>query len=266
MPLLTGLARQILSRAGIGVVRTETLDELLEKATRFDSWSPERDFRLLQSVSESQRPTLMSVLKDSRSQLRQDAFVLAQLDFKRNGFFVEFGAANGVFLSNTYLLEKEFGWSGILAEPARCWHAELRRNRTAAIDTRCVWTTSGSTVTFNEVSAGELSTIDAFSSSDGHADRRKRGTTYDVETISLNDLLDRHHAPATIDYLSLDTEGSEFDILSSVDFSRRSFSVITYEHTYRPARDKIHALLTGHGYVRRFEELSRFDDWYVRAS
>ena len=47
------------------------------------------------------------------SQALQDLFVLAVLDGKRNGTFLEIGAYHGTYLSNTYLLEKEFGWNGI---------------------------------------------------------------------------------------------------------------------------------------------------------
>ena len=39
----------------------------------------------------------------------------------RGGFFVEFGATNGIDLSNSYLLQSKYYWTGILAEPARCW-------------------------------------------------------------------------------------------------------------------------------------------------
>ena len=52
----------------------------------------------------------------SKAQLKQDLFVLATLNFKRNGYFVEFGATSGVDISNTCLLEFDFGWRGILAE------------------------------------------------------------------------------------------------------------------------------------------------------
>ena len=77
---------------------------------------------------------LLSWVMDSQAQLWQDLFVLHELGMKRDGYFVEFGATNGVSLSNTYLLEKQFGWKGILAEPARCWHAAREKNRSAAIE------------------------------------------------------------------------------------------------------------------------------------
>lgn len=64
--------------------------------------------------------------------------MLYRAKFKQNGFFVEFGATNGIDLSNTYLLETEFGWNGILAEPDKYWHTSLIANRTAIIDIRCV--------------------------------------------------------------------------------------------------------------------------------
>ena len=54
----------------------------------------------------------------SRAQILQDLWVLFQSREKHGGYFVEFGACDGLSLSNTFLLEKEYGWTGILAEPA----------------------------------------------------------------------------------------------------------------------------------------------------
>ena len=66
-----------------------------------------------------------------------------------------------------------------------------------------------------------------------------------------------------VDLVSIDTEGSEYDILSTVDFDRWSFRVMTVEHNHEPQRDQVVALLTSKGYRRVFEAVSRFDDWYV---
>ena len=101
-------------------------------------------------------------LKYFCSQFGQDLFVLNELNFKKNGFFVEFGATNGINSSNTYLLEKKFNWTGILAEPARIFHNELIKNRKCYIETNLVWKNSNSKLLFHEDSAGGLSTIKKF--------------------------------------------------------------------------------------------------------
>ncbi len=79
------------------------------------------------------------------------------------------------------------------------------------------------------------------------------------------DLMAESNAPLNPDYLSIDTEGSEFEILSHFDFGRYPFKVITCEHNFTPMREKLHDLLTSAGYVRKFESASQFDDWYVRV-
>ena len=204
------------------------------------------------------------MLDASRAQLQQDIFAWSARDFRTNGFFVEFGASDGVHLSNTHLLETQFGWSGILAEPPRGWHDELSRNRPGAfIERACVWSRTGEQLTFVEPDCAELSTIAAFADEDRHRASRRGGATYRVQTISLDDLLDKHDAPAEIDYLSLDTEGSEFDILDAHDFSSRRIHVITCEHNYSPSCDRVQRLLGEHDYERAYTDLSMWDDWYV---
>jgi FkbM family methyltransferase len=206
----------------------------------------------------------VSKMDEAHAQLFQDLLVLFLLDGKRDGYFVEFGAMDGITLSNTFLLESKYSWRGIAAEPARCWHQELRRNRTCSLDHRCVWSKSGEMLQFNETPEAELSTIDALSKSDFHAKRRNEGKRYTVETISLRDLLRAHDAPRSIDYLSIDTEGSEFAILESFLPSYYEVRIITVEHNYTDQRSRIHGLLTSRGYNRVFEELSAWDDWYIK--
>jgi FkbM family methyltransferase len=251
------VVKRVLGRFGVGLTNYRYLQEL--KTSERARYS--LDF--LQHIPEPWVARSLRLIDASPAQFHQDLFVLAATGFARDGYFVEFGATDGVELSNTMLLEREFGWSGILAEPARCWQQALRQNRACTIESRCVWTRSGETLTFNEVDYAELSTIQAFSGNDTRKRERERGRNYSVETIPLNDLLAVHGAPAVIDYLSIDTEGSELDILEAFDFTRHRFRVITCEHNYSPAREKIHTLLTGHGYRRCLTEISTVDDWYV---
>ncbi len=188
---------------------------------------------------------LLKLLPLSHAQLRQDLFVLTELGFKRCGYFVEFGAASGKELSNTWLLEKHFGWSGILAEPAKCWHERLAANRTCVIENRCVWKSTGDSLEFAEASEAEISTLTPFKGGDQHAAARRSSRHYQVETISLNDLMAEHKAPDSPDYLSIDTEGSELEILQAFDFKRHPFKVITCEHNFTPAREKSKAPYPG---------------------
>lgn len=206
----------------------------------------------------------MSTAVRSHSQIFQDAFVVFALSRKTKGFFCEFGAADGKTLSNSYLLEHDFGWKGICAEPATGWHSSLRENRpNAHIDTRCVWTHTGETLTFRQTDVKELSTVDAFADGDQHSRHRQNGLSYSVETISLNDLLVEHDAPVSFDYLSIDTEGSEFRILENFDFNAHRPKIITVEHNFTESRNALYDLLTKRGYERVLAEYSQFDDWYV---
>ena len=218
--------------------------------------------RLERDLSDDHKTLLRLSGRASSSQILQDVFVLSQTGFKRKGFFVEFGALDGIDTSNSYLLETAFDWTGILAEPAKLHHDALRQNRKASLCTKCVWRESGLSLEFLQADLSGLSTIAEFKEHDQHAARREKSSTYLVETISLVDLLKEHNAPKQIDYLSIDTEGSEFEILSAFDFSAYEIRVITCEHNHTENREKIYDLLTRHGYQRVYEEVSDFDDWY----
>lgn len=200
----------------------------------------------------------------SKAQLHQDLFVLDYFKGRRNGYFIEFGAANGKDLSNTYLLEKQFGWTGICAEPARVWHKALIENRSCNIEKACVWNKTGDKLEFWESAESELSTLEMFKETDHHVSKRENGIKYGVETISLNDLLEKYGAPADIEYLSMDTEGSEYDILHAFDFEKYRIEIITVEHNYTPNRSKIFNLLSAKGYQRVLESISEFDDWFIK--
>lgn len=259
MKIIKNSIKSALKALGVGIVSCSEIEKI-EKNTRSRD-----DIEMLLTLPKEHAGKIVEYLTRSHSQLRQDLFVLSELNFKKNGFFVEFGAADGVLLSNTLLMEKEFGWRGILAEPAKCWHEELGSNRSSIIDHNCVWKDSQSTLLFNEVERPELSTIDSYSNFDLHKKARKSGKGYEVPTISLNDLLRKYHAPKKIDYLSIDTEGSEFEILSHFDFSEYSFEVITCEHNFTPLREKLFDLLSKNGYKRKYQKISKFDDWYVKV-
>lgn len=202
------------------------------------------------------------------SQLGQDILTLAVFGEKHQGYFVEFGGLDGIENSNTYLLEKNHAWQGLLAEPARIFHERLSKNRQCQIDQRAVTGTTGQILEFKEtnVELGLSGLTEYFHPRDRHTDNRKHsaGNVYTVSTVSLADLLDQHQAPDHIEYISIDTEGSELEILRSFDFNRWHIDMITVEHNYvAENRDEIRFLLEKNGFRRVLMERSQWDDWYL---
>ena len=199
----------------------------------------------------------------SRSQLGQDLWVLEQLGWKQGGFFVEFGATDGVLLSNSWLLEKYFHWNGICAEPNPKFFERLQENRSCRLTSACVHANTGLKMRF--VLADAFGGLADYARDDQHVGRRDAyaavGDVIDVTTTSLMDLLDQQGAPAVIDYLSIDTEGSELLILEGIDWSRYQFRCITVEHNYTAQRQGIQKLLEAQGYQR---QEAQWDDWYVK--
>ena len=261
--------KQILTLLGLSIIRTQAYEQLLEELHEAKSkrYLETRDGFLEKFISISNNPTrILENLPDSQSQLLQDLFVLETLEWKRAGFFVEFGATNGITLSNTYLLEKNFSWAGILVEPARNWHSQLHANRTSYISEQCVYSSDGGLIQFNQSINPEFSTIDDFTNFDGLEHSRNSKETYLVETILLSTLLHRAGAPKYIDYISIDTEGSEFEILNAFEFGRYEFGIMTVEHNHNSNESRIDHLLSEKGYQRVHPEISKFDGWYINRS
>jgi len=257
MKILKNIINNLLKLINLKLVKNDHYDKLISKA------SSSKDLNFLKKINSPNINMIIPFLERSEAQLCQDLFVLEKLNFKKNGFFVEFGVCDGINLSNTYLLEKEFKWNGIVCEPAKVYWKALRDNRSCIIENKCVYKISNKEIDFNETTNPKLSTINDFSISDFHKEARTKGKIYKVKTISINDLLTMHNAPKKIDYLSVDTEGSEFEILSQLDFNKYSPLIITVEHNYNDEiRKNIFDLLTNNNYERFNTKISLFDDWY----
>ena len=206
----------------------------------------------------------------SKSQLYQDLFVLFTSQEKKNGTFLEYGATDGLNLSNTFLLENQFNWKGLLAEPSKKWHSSLKKNRpNSNIIEECIYSETGKNLNFFTSDAGELSTLEEFRQSDissmpGNTNlRNKSGYNHKVLTISLNDVFKKYFNNSPIDYMSVDTEGSELLILQNFDFKKFSPKIVTVEHNYTENQKKLDALFIENNYARIFKEYTQFDAWYV---
>jgi hypothetical protein len=120
---------------------------------------------------------------------------------------------------------------------------------------------------FAEAAVATLSTLASHLGDIDHAtkSRNEKYTTYKVDSISLRDLLVQHSAPKVIDYISIDTEGSELEILRGFNFEEFDVKIITVEHNYTSRREQLQDLLIKNGFIRIFSEISNCDDWYVNT-
>ena len=213
---------------------------------------------------------LLKHRKSSKSQLFQDLFVQFIHNDKSNGTFLEFGATDGLSLSNSVMLENKFGWSGVLAEPSPQWHEKLFENRpNSTVLTDCIYSETGKKLDFFVSDSGVLSTLEEFRQSDissmpgNTKSRNASGYNCKVETISLNDVILKYFDGAKIDYMSVDTEGSELLILSQFDFDNYAPKVVTVEHNFTDLEKDLDELFFRNNYQRFFKGFTQFDAWYV---
>jgi FkbM family methyltransferase len=163
----------------------------------------------------------------------QDKWVIQSLNKKTSGYFVDLAATSGIIENNTYLLEKKFGWSGIAIEPNPGYYAKLVSNRLCDC---CNFPVASETqqveFVFNRGIGGIISdfTDNNLLKRSALIERlRKRGSVKLLETKPLEDILDFFNAPNEIDYLSLDIEGSEWDVLKNFPFKKYRFNLMTIE-------------------------------------
>jgi FkbM family methyltransferase len=194
----------------------------------------------------------------SYSQEAQDLKVLLHYKLKKDGYFLEIGASDGIELSNTYLLEQKYNWSGICVEPIKDDYEKLIKNRSCFCSNLAIYSKSNEELEFNIYEYNLFSGIDKHINT--FIDQPIKEKVI-VKTITLNDLLEKYNAPSFIEYMSIDTEGSEYEILSVFDFDKYKFGLIHVEHNYEePKRQQIKELLLKNGYTYIGEH--KQDDFY----
>lgn len=201
----------------------------------------------------------------SQSQCAQDLFAMFILE-SRFGFdirafkgtFVEFGAFDGLKHSNSYCFE-QLGWRGVVLEPDSSRVAECRSNRQCEVVHAAVVGKGGPEFVefLKDPNDGELSHIAGYGT-----DRAKQAVVSEkVGTITLDVVLSRL---GQVDFLSMDTEGSEADILETTSFDVRP-RIIVVEHNYDTAkRERIRRRLEALGYELQERSGDYFDDYYVQ--
>lgn len=201
----------------------------------------------------------------SQSQLQQDLHVLKFFRNKKNFYFLDIGANDGKTLSNTYFLEKQYNWTGICSEPEPSMFKKLIKCRTVICDKNAVYNKSNLKLDFSNAGPNSLFSGITTDMSNKFGNNLKIHEEVSVNTITLQDLLEKYKSPNTIHYLSLDTEGSEYKILTSINFKIYKFMYINVEHNYiEPQRTDIKNLLVNNGYLYKGE--NKWDDDYIHET
>lgn len=178
------------------------------------------------------------------SQFGQDSFVNEKyFQGLKSGVFVDIGAHDGVSLSNSCYFEKDLGWKGICIEPNPEVFTKLTQNRKCICVQGCVANKSGEDQLYKispplEMLSGLKNKLDPRHLERIHSEVTEFGATTEIINVkcyTLNELLEKNKIEH-INFLSVDTEGGEFEILSSIDFSKYKIDVITVEDNYEDPR------------------------------
>jgi len=169
---------------------------------------------------------------------------------KKNGFYVDVGAYNGVELSNTYFFEA-IGWSGILAEPDPALYQQCQLSRPHSTVLNVAVSDRDGSLQFTCAEGKEW-----LSFTGNNKEREDRilaegGTLKRIQVpcLTLNEILKDCHQP--IDFLSVDVEGFEFNVLNGLDLDRIRPRVIVMEQDAMNQDSPAVKILTTHGYVPR---------------
>jgi FkbM family methyltransferase len=186
----------------------------------------------------------------SYAQAGQDEWV--QSIIGDSGYFVDVGAHDGIVHSNTYALE-QLGWTGICVEPNTEAYVLLYHNRNCRLEHTAA-SDHGGTLMFDGV--------------------RVYPGAPDVPCARLVDLLERNGAPPVIDYLSIDVEGHELEVLAGMGFDRWHVRVATIEHNLYlrgpEHRDAIRERMIGLGFFLAgadvvAEGYGPYEDWWIHG-
>jgi FkbM family methyltransferase len=201
------------------------------------------------------------------SQLGQDKFIDEYLNEKQNGFYIEIGAHDGVSCSNTLFFEEFRNWKGICIEPGTEEFEKLSKNRKSINIKACISDYDGeSEYTYIEGYSMMLSGLSE-SYNFSHKNRISNEVNHHGGKINqikmpvyrLQSILDEHNI-IDVDYCSIDTEGSEFNIVKSIDFEKTNIKIFSIENNYGDT--EIKDFLESKGYT--LYKKIQWDDIFIK--
>lgn len=158
----------------------------------------------------------------------------------KNGFYVDVGAHDGVTINNTLYFERNLNWTGINIEPIKTVFDKLTINRPTNININCaICNYDGETYFFLNTEYTEMISGIKDSYDNRHLQRliyenNIMGSKTEIVTVNtkrLQTILDQNNVNH-INYLSIDVEGAEFEVIKSINFNNVFIDVIGFENNY----------------------------------
>lgn len=195
----------------------------------------------------------------------QDKWVVKDIfKFRKKGYFVDLAATDGFHQNNTFFLEKRLKWKGICIEPNKFFYNKLIKRRKAKCFCEII---TNKKIKVDYLINGGVGGIigDQFDNNIKKREKliKKAKIKNRVErrnTKSLYNILKIAKAPKVIDYLSLDVEGAEFEVLRNFPFNKYTFLSMTIE---RPPKE-LNKILFKNGYI--FVKNYKVDTFYIHKS
>jgi len=204
----------------------------------------------------------------SKSQLGQDFFALAASNNGVNKFFVEIGGGDPIISSNSYLLQKGFGWKGIIVEPNPIFIERILLERCDEGEVELYpYAIAEKEGTSDFLPIGLIGTLPEYIDGDFHGKQRKkllsREKLITIEKKSPRTFVETVINGRKIDFLSVDTEGSEWEIIKHWPFELCKPHAICVEVNNRTWKPELTSFLVSHGYSQKMDKLSKFDSWFI---
>jgi FkbM family methyltransferase len=164
----------------------------------------------------------------------QDMVAYLYLQKKNDGFFVDIGANDGIIGSNTFIFEK-LGWHGVCVEPLPAvFNHKLKRSRKCDCYNVAISSKSNDSVEFFQaVGANQLSGLNEGMTESHKMEAKTYGKTkiINVKTMTFDDIMGNYPDIKFIDFMSIDVEGHEMEILNTINFKKYKFGFLTIERS-----------------------------------
>lgn len=201
------------------------------------------------------------------SQDKQDEFLETTV-FKnyKNGFFVDVGANDGLTINNTIYFEENNNWTGINVEPIKSVYDNLVQNRPKCINLNCAVSNQNGVAEFilntgyTEMISGLKKEFDPRHYQRLAMELRNCGGKSEIVNVPTKRLetIFLENNVTHVNYLSIDVEGAEFEVIKSINFDNVFIDVIGYENNYDDQGQKIMDYLQQKGYILLHKSMDIF--------